>query len=116
MWHLRTFGGLAIGTVDRNAAPATRRRPLALLALLSTAGDRGLSREKVVALLWPESDEERGRNSLNQALFTLRRDMGADDLIVGASELRLNQSVMSSDVAEFERCIASGALERAVAL
>ena len=116
MWHLRTFGGLAIEAVNRGAAPATRRRPLALLALLAIAGERGLSREKVVALLWPESDEERGRNSLSQALFTLRRDTDADDLVVGAGELRLNPSVISSDVAEFERCIASGPLERAVAL
>ena len=115
MWHLRTFGGLAIEAANRAATPPTRRRPLALLALLAIAGERGLSRDKAVALLWPESDEERGRNSLSQALATLRRDMDEDDPVVGAAELRLNSSVVTSDVADFERCIAAGDLERAVA-
>jgi len=116
MWHLRTFGGLSVEPDRPAVAVAARRRPLALLAMLAIAGERGLSREKVVALLWPESDEEHGRNSLSQALAALRRDMAADDLVVGTPELRLNPSLISSDVGEFERCIASGALERATTL
>ena len=115
MWHLRTFGGLGIERRNPAAAPSARRRPLALLALLAIAGERGLSREKIVALLWPESDEERGRNSLSQALAAVRRDLASDDLVVGTAELRLNPSVITSDVAEFEREVSSGALERAVA-
>ena len=78
MWRLRTFGGLSIENGRVSAAAATRRRPLALLALLAVAGNRGLPREKVVSLLWPDSDEERGRNSLSQALAALRRDMAGD--------------------------------------
>jgi DNA-binding SARP family transcriptional activator/TolB-like protein/Tfp pilus assembly protein PilF len=115
MWHLRTFGGLSVDSDHPAATVAARRRPLALLAMLAIARERGLSREKVVALLWPESDEEHSRNSLSQALAALRRDM-SDDLIVGAPELRLNPSSISSDVGEFESCIASGALERAATL
>jgi serine/threonine-protein kinase len=116
MWHLRTFGGLALEPRSAAGAVAARRRPLALLALLATAGERGLGREKIVALLWPESDEEHGRNSLNQALTALRRDMVALDPVVGGPELRLNPSAVTSDVDEFERSIASGAFERAAAL
>ena len=116
MWRLRTFGGLAIENGRIEAAAATRRRPLALLALLAVAGTRGMRREKVVSLLWPESDEERGRNSLSQALAALRRDMAEDDVVVGTVELQLNPSLMTSDVAEFEGALASSDLERAVAL
>ncbi|HKW50012.1 MAG TPA: BTAD domain-containing putative transcriptional regulator [Gemmatimonadaceae bacterium] len=117
MWHLRTFGGLSI-EIDHGTAKGlvARRRSLALLALLAVAGERGLSREKVVALLWPESDEEHGRNSLSQSLATLRREMAADDPVLGAAELRLNPQVVTSDVREFEQFVASGALERAAAL
>lgn len=116
MWRLRTFGGLSIENGGVNAAAAARRRPLALLALLAIAGQRGLRREKVVALLWPESDEEHGRNSLSQALHALRRDMAGDDVVVGTVELRLNPAVIESDVAEFEGAILAGDLERAAAL
>jgi len=116
MWHLRTFGGLAIEPRSTAGTVAARRRPLALLALLATAGERGLGREKIVALLWPESDEVHGRNSLNQALTVLRRDMVAPDPVIGGPELRLNPSAVTSDVDEFERSIASGAFERAAEL
>src|SRR5690242_14629087 len=112
MWYLRTFGGLSIETDGGPAAAlVTRRRPLALLAALAVAGERGLNRERIVALLWPESDEERGRNSLSQALSVLRRDAAADDVVLGTSVLRLNPQVIGSDVAEFERCVASAQFE-----
>jgi TolB-like protein/Tfp pilus assembly protein PilF len=116
MWHLRTFGGLAIEPGDAAEAIMARRRPLALLALLAAAGERGWGREKIVGLLWPESDEIHGRNSLNQALTALRRDMSAPEPVIGGPDLRLNPSAITSDVGEFERSIASGAFERAAAL
>jgi serine/threonine-protein kinase len=116
MWHLRTFGGLTLEPSQAAAAIVARRRPLAVLAVLAIAGDRGWSREKIVALLWPESDEEHGRNSLSQALATIRRGLESPDPVLGASELRLNPLAITSDVNEFERSIGSGALERAAAL
>jgi DNA-binding SARP family transcriptional activator/tetratricopeptide (TPR) repeat protein/TolB-like protein len=114
--RLQTFGGLRIKNGQVDAATAARRRPLALLALLAVAGERGLSREKVVAMLWPESDEEHGRNSLSHALSALRRDFGAQDLVTGGTELRLNADAITSDVEEFERSTARGERESATAL
>lgn len=116
MLRLRTFGGLSLANGRVDGGTASRRRPLALLALLAIAGQRGLSREKVVAMLWPETDEEHGRNSLSQAMSALRRDMTADDLVAGGSEIRLNPDAITSDVDEFERCVASSELERAAEL
>ena len=89
-------------TADTGTSVPTGRRPLALLAVLATAGARGLSRDKVTALFCPERDTERGRNSLSQVISALRRDLGAEDLVVGTSEIRLNPNVIASDVAEFE--------------
>jgi hypothetical protein len=34
------------------------------------------SRERLLALLWPDATEEASRNVLNHALNTLRRDLG----------------------------------------
>lgn len=115
--RLRTFGGLSLeGTEHANGAMPRGRRPLALLTLLATTGSRGLSRDKVTALLWPESDAERGRNSLSQVLSSLRRDLGPDDLVLGSAEIRLNADAITSDVEDFEASVAQGAVERAVAI
>jgi len=114
MLRLLTFGGLSLEGVRPGAAPLGRR-PLVLLALLAVSGERGMSRDKIIALLWPESDAERGRNSLSQALSAIRRACARDDLVVGGPELRLDQQVIASDVGEFERDVGSGELERATA-
>ena len=114
-FRLRTFGGLTLETADAGTALSTGRRPLALLAVLAAAGARGLSRDKVTALLWPERDTDRSRNSLSQLLSAVRRDLAAEDLVAGTSDIRLNPNVITSDVAEFELSLESNP-ERAAAL
>ncbi|HKG95425.1 MAG TPA: BTAD domain-containing putative transcriptional regulator, partial [Gemmatimonadaceae bacterium] len=95
---------------------ATHRKMLALLALLSVARDGGITREKLAALLWPESDEERARGALKQICYALRQAVGADVLASGPGELRLNPPAIASDVAEFEQALAGGDPARAVSL
>ncbi|HEX2219363.1 MAG TPA: hypothetical protein VHG35_11215 [Gemmatimonadales bacterium] len=60
MLRLTTFGGVGIRTEGTDGAPsaelAVSRRALALLVLVAAAPRTGISRDKVVALLWPESD------------------------------------------------------------
>ena len=115
--RLKTLGGLTIsrGGLPVEGAGAQRRR-LALLALLAAAGERGLTREKILSLLWPESDPERARKNLAQAVYALRRDLGGDEVILGTSELRLHPDLVSSDLAEFQRAIATDRPEEAVSL
>src|SRR4051812_36947257 len=113
MLRLRTFSGLSIENASSVGVATANRRPLALLALLAVNGGRGLSRETIVALLWPESEPERGRNSLSQVISLLRRELGAEDLVLGTAELRLNSDVLACDVMEFEQRIAEDDLESA---
>src|SRR5947209_6298154 len=116
MIELRTLGGLSVA---RDGAPgsgaASQRKTLALLALLAAGGDKGVSRDKVIAFLWPESDAEHGRNLLNQACYALRRDLQTHELVLGATELRLNPAILSSDLQRFEHAIARADLAGAVA-
>jgi DNA-binding SARP family transcriptional activator len=115
--RLRAFGGLSLEGADGAEVTLVKgRRPLALLTLIASAGPRGLSRDKATALLWPESDAERGRNSLSQVLSALRRDLALDDLAFGTTELRVSSDALGSDVAEFEACVAKGDFGRAAAL
>jgi DNA-binding SARP family transcriptional activator/Tfp pilus assembly protein PilF len=102
MLHLRTFGGLSLdfdGTPGTGAAQ--QRKTLALLALLATAGHRGLSRDKLIATLWPDTDAEHGSGLLRQACYALRRDLHARELFLGSIQLTLNPDIISSDVEEF---------------
>ena len=119
MLRLRTFGGLSLesdGGPLRGAALQPRR--LAVLAALAVAGSRGLTRDKLLALLWPEADAAGGRQALSQALYALRRDTGVDALALGAGseELRLNPEAVTSDVGEFEAALARGDRGAAAAL
>ncbi|HSJ14133.1 MAG TPA: BTAD domain-containing putative transcriptional regulator, partial [Longimicrobiales bacterium] len=90
-------------------------RRLAVLAYLVGAGERGVLRDRLQALLWPDAEDERGRRIVAQMLYTLRRDLGADDVILGSKELRLNPERVRSDRADFEHALAGGDLERAAA-
>ncbi len=116
MLRLRAFGG---AVVEAQTGPlggtAAHRKSLALLALLS-GSERGISRDKILAYLWPDADAARASHRLTQLLYALRRDLDADSLFLGSSEVRLNPDLISSDVREFTLARQSGELERAVTL
>ena len=116
MLRLRTFG---TATLEGDDGPvggaATQRKRLALLALLAVAGDTGLSRDKLVAYLWPERDE-RARHLLAQTLYALRRELGGEEVVLGSDPVRLNPQLLPSDVAEFETALDKGELEQAASL
>lgn len=116
MFRLKALGGLTLALDDELVTGVlTQRRRLALLALLAVARDRGMSRDKVVAFLWPESDAERARHALNQLLHTQRKLFTPDDLFLGGKTLRLNPAVIKTDVGEFESALDRGEIEAAVA-
>ena len=62
---------------------------MALLAVVASAGRKGVSRDRVLALLWPGADPEQARHTLSQNLYSLRRETG-QDWIVATPELRLD--------------------------
>ena len=105
MWQLTTFGGLSLRGEAAVGAIAAQRRPLALLALLAASGESGLSRDKLLLYLWPESDEEHARNTLRQLLHSLRHGLSEPDLLLGTSDLRLNPNTITSDVNDFETAL-----------
>jgi DNA-binding SARP family transcriptional activator/TolB-like protein/Flp pilus assembly protein TadD len=115
MFRLRTFGGLIL---ESDGVPVDeivpQRKALVLLATLAVHGTLG--RERLMALLWPESDAERARGSLKQAVHSLRRQLGATELVLGTAELRLNPELMECDVQLFLRALEEGDDEGAAEL
>jgi DNA-binding SARP family transcriptional activator len=105
--RLITFGGCFVRREDGSEVAVPRRR-LALLAAIAAGDDRGVSRDRLLALLWPEQDEERGRAALSQALYALRRDLGDDAAIGGTADLRLDAERIRADRTDFQRYLATG--------
>ena len=98
---------LCLGTVQllgpdgqpaSNAAAQPRR--LALLAALARLSPRPVSRERLIGWFWPESDEDRARRSLNQALYALRSELGSEDVLIGQRDIRLNLELVAADLAD----------------
>jgi DNA-binding SARP family transcriptional activator/TolB-like protein len=115
--RIQTLGGLAAFDGPRPlGGNAQQPRRLAILAILARAGDRGVSRDRLAGLLWGDVDEERARRSLNQALYALRQELGAEDAILGTRDLRFNPELIEVDLAAFETARTSGAFEEAARL
>ena len=113
--QLLMLGGLSVdgGKKTRQGA-AAQRKALALLALLGGAGRRGLSRDKLVSFLWPDSPTDHALHSLTQLLYSLRRDLAAETLFLGTSDLSLNPELLAVDLAEFTSALEAGDFVRAV--
>jgi len=114
--HLRILGSAAVLSSDGALTGAAgRRRALALLALVASARDDGLPRDRALALLWPELDSERARNNLKQLVFSQRRALSPEVFAATGPSLRLDPNVITVDVWAYEKAITEGALESAVA-
>lgn len=93
----------------------TRGFRLAVLAVLASGGERGITRDKLQAILWADSDASRASASLSQTLYGLRQDLGTPDVVRAAGPtLILDAALVQSDLRAFETAIAAGAWERAV--
>ena len=115
MLRLRTFGGLWIENANAEPSAGPRPRSLALLAICAASGPKGISRERALGVLWPESRPERARHALSQTLYNLRREAG-DDVIVSTPELRLDPRYISSDVEDFRAAVRAKNWTEAIAL
>ena len=110
--RLRTFGGPAIES--DTTPPQFGPRRVGLLAVVAAAGRKGVSRDRVIGLLWPDSGEEQARHTLSQTLHSLKKDSGREWIAAGP-ELRLDPAV-SSDVGDFLEAVSTGNLAAAAAL
>lgn len=106
--RLRLFG---VPLLERDGVPLTgraaQRHRVALLALLALAPRRRMTRDKLIACLWPESSSERGRNLLKVATYVLRSELGEDALLSSGDELGLNPAI-DVDIGEFEAALERG--------
>jgi TolB-like protein/DNA-binding SARP family transcriptional activator/Flp pilus assembly protein TadD len=112
--RLLTFGGLSVRRVDEPSTEVPlQRRPLIALAIIAASGTNGLTRDKLVALLWPDADQ--ARHALDQALTSVRRALGPEIVRATATGLAYNATLVPADVVDFDDAAAAGDAEATVA-
>jgi DNA-binding SARP family transcriptional activator/Tfp pilus assembly protein PilF/TolB-like protein len=112
---IRLFGGAAIEVQElpRNQR-AAHRHALALLAVLTLAPGRTMSRDKLVALLWPEGTPDTVRHRLNVLVYELRKTLGREAITSINDDLQLSSERVSVDVDRFLRLLEQGCPAQAV--
>ncbi len=118
--QLRVLGPTRLQrTVSHGARDVhVQSKRLALLAYLALASQRGrCHRHTIIALFWPDCDEQHGRNALNQAIHGLREVLGHSVVAThGSEEVAASQTELWCDAVAFEAAAAHGRHEEALAL
>jgi DNA-binding SARP family transcriptional activator/TolB-like protein/tetratricopeptide (TPR) repeat protein len=109
-------GALVQGDAGALTGRAAHKRRLALLALLASSSTPMVSRDRITAFLWPDSDTEKARHLLSESLYVLRKELGDDAFVAVGDEIGLNPQVVDSDVRRFSAAMADGRLECASGL
>jgi DNA-binding SARP family transcriptional activator/TolB-like protein len=103
MLTIRLLGGATLEGPDGPlTGPTVPRARLALVALVATNPARSISRERAMAMLWPESDTPRARHLLRDTIYRLREMLADAALRSVGDELRLDPARIRCDVWEFE--------------
>ncbi|MBI4545312.1 MAG: hypothetical protein HY703_08965 [Gemmatimonadetes bacterium] len=112
--RLATLGGLKIfsGDEELSSLPAQKLRGAILVYL---AVEREAMRDSLLALLWPERDDDRARHALNQNIYELRRTLGEECIEVRGDRLRVSDEIQA-DAPAFARAVEAGETEAALAL
>ena len=117
MVTLKLFGGAVIeGPAGPLSGRITQRRRLALLACLAASRGRPVSRDKLMALFWPDAGGERARHLLSDSVYLIRRELGESAIATAGNDLRLDPAAVACDVVAFEQAITEGRLEAATDL
>ena len=120
MIHVRALGALEVTatTLDGASSLVTQPKRLALLLYLALAEPSGLhARDRLLAMFWPEADDNSSRHSLRNALHGLRQALGEDAIVTrGEAYVGLDFQALSCDALGLRAHLAAGRLDEAVAL
>ncbi len=115
-----TLGSVELVGISESELRSAIGQPkrLALLAYLALASPlRAHRRDSLVAMFWPEADNDQARHSLRQALHSLRRALGPDVLVSrGDGDVAFEPSALWCDAHAFERALDAGDAQTALSV
>lgn len=119
MIELRTLGATELRRdgVDVRSTLTQPKRLALLIYLRLAAPGAFVARDRLLALFWPESDDQRARNALRQSLHFLRRSLGDEVVVTRAEqEVGIDPGRVVCDAVAFEEALARDRLEEALEL
>lgn len=113
------LGSFRISLPDGEVIDFRAQKTASLLAYLALNLDRTHSREELADLFWPDAYRDSGRMNLRTALSSLRRELKSDEEATGTAEIlvadrqyiRLNSTIVTTDVRRFEEELRRAARE-----
>ena len=119
MIELRVLGPLDLRSADGQPLPSVLSQPkrAAFLGYLALATPRGVHRrDSLLALFWPELDQEHARTALRQALHFLRKELGDETFVSHGDDVGLNPDRIRCDAVAMEAALDEGRAREAVEL
>lgn len=112
------FGPADISGTDDARRLIRQPKAFFLLAYLLVARPRGLqSRDRLVAMFWPDQEQTRARGSLRAILHVLRESLGAAVIVrEGDTHIGIDSKLISCDVIDFDSALRAEHLARALEL
>jgi DNA-binding SARP family transcriptional activator len=115
---LRLLGSVDLQSSDGRAVTELLARPklIGILAYLALDADqRFIRRDKLLALFWPDDDEEHARASLRTALHRIRSALPFDVIRSrGSDEVGVDPALFVCDANRFRACAESGDCRKAL--
>ena len=117
MINIQLLGGACLrsGHVPIGGPPAQRHR-IALLTLIVSSWPQPLSRDRAMALLWPDRDETSARRLLNLAVHVIRTALDENAITSTVDAFLFNPAPVSCDLYDLRTAIAANAPEEIVRL
>src|SRR5690242_170410 len=120
--NLELFGGFRATLGDGRPYRLPTRKSEGLFAYLALPAGQFYTRDSLAALLWGETEETQARQSLRQAVLSIRKMWGKSPqpiLLTRGDSIALNPELVLVDAVELETALADGrreVLEEAVLL
>src|SRR3954468_10564970 len=117
MITVQLLGGASLRSGDAPlSGPPAQRHRIALLTLIVGAWPQSLSRDRAMAMLWPERDTANARRLLNLAVHVLRGTLGEGAITSTGDGLLLDPSLLHCDLHDLRSPIAASDMESVVRL
>jgi PAS domain S-box-containing protein len=111
--RIKALGAFAAYDADGQAMRLPTRKSCALLVYLALHPGRRFVRDHLAALLWGDQPDAQARQSLRQALSTLRQAAGAGVITADGDWISCLAGSVDSDVRDFERAAGLDTLDAA---
>jgi DNA-binding SARP family transcriptional activator/TolB-like protein len=111
MLRLTTLGSLDLRDADGQPVRELLAQPkrLALLVFLAIeSANEPVSRDRVLAMFWPESTDTQARNALSQGVYQLRQLLGAETLLSIGTALGVERERLWCDAVALSEASALG--------